>query len=351
MYIFYFMAQKVLVVKLGSAVITNANGNINKSVIKKIVADISQLSKEYKVVLVSSGAVSSGKKFVTNYKGSLLQRKVAAAIGNPILIQLYRTYFQKLGFTVAQALCERSHFSNRKQFLQLRETFKSFWQHNVIPVVNENDVISDLELKFSDNDELATLLAIAFDAETLVLCTSVGGFLNNDKNIIPEIKSIDSEILSLVKKGEKSEFGLGGMLSKLTFTRLATNLGINVVMCGLKSNLPISQALNKRSGSWFHSKKSNLKNRQKWLASGSITLGAITLDKGAAKAVKERKSLLTVGITGIEGSFAAGEVVQIMNDSAEIIGVAKTKLNSTELEKQLKVKNIIAAHANDIVLI
>ncbi|MGE9312533.1 glutamate 5-kinase [Niabella sp. CJ426] len=345
------MRQKVLVIKLGSAVITNSNGNINKAVIKKIVTDIGNLHKDYKIVLVSSGAVSSGKKYLSGYKGTLLQRKVAAAIGNPILIQLYRSYFQKCGLTVAQALCERSHFSNRKQFLQLRDTFKTFWSHNVIPVVNENDVISDLELKFSDNDELATLLAIAFDAETLVLCTSVGGFLNGDKKIIPEIKAIDKDVLGLVKKGEKSEFGLGGMLSKLTFTRLATNLGINVIMCGLKSASPITDALNKKTGSWFYAQKSNLKNRQKWLASGSITLGNIKLDKGAVKAVAERKSLLTVGITGIEGSFAIGEVVQLMSEDDIIIGIAKTKLSSTELKKQLKEKNVVAAHANDIVLV
>ncbi|MCH5597071.1 glutamate 5-kinase [Niabella ginsengisoli] len=345
------MPQKVLVIKLGSAVITNVNGNINQAVIKKIVADICNLNKSYKVVLVSSGAVSSGKKFIADYKGTLLQRKVAAAIGNPILIQLYRKCFQKLGFTVAQALCERSHFSNRKQFLQLRDTFHTFWEHHIIPVVNENDVISDLELKFSDNDELATLLAIAFDAETLVLCTSVGGFLDSDKKIIPEIKEIDKEILSLVKKGEKSEFGLGGMLSKLTFTRLATNLGINVIMCGLQSATPISDALDKKSGSCFYAQQSTLKNRQKWLASGSITLGNIKLDKGAAKAVAGRKSLLTVGITNIDGKFAAGEVVQLMNENDVIIGVAKSKLNNVELKKLLKEKNIVAAHANDIVLV
>ncbi|WP_346237116.1 glutamate 5-kinase [Niabella insulamsoli] len=345
------MAHKVLVIKLGSAVITNANGNINQRVIKKIVDDICSLSKHYRIVLVSSGAVSSGKKFIPDYKGSLLQRKVAAAVGNPILIQLYRNYFQKCGITVAQALCERSHFSNRKQFLQLRDTFTSFWAHHIIPVVNENDVISDLELKFSDNDELATLLAIAFDAETLVLCTSVGGFLDQDKKIVPEIKEIDKEILSLVRKEEKSDFGLGGMLSKLTFTRLATNLGINVIMCGLKHETPITHALERKTGSCFYAQSSNLKNRQKWLASGSITLGKVQLDKGAAKAVSERKSLLTVGISGISGKFSAGEVVQLMSDDQAIIGVAKTKLGSQELKKKLKEKHVVAAHANDIVLI
>lgn len=343
------MQKKVLVIKLGSAVITNSSGNINKAVIKKIAAEVSALSKQYKIVLVSSGAVSSGKKYLDNYKGTLMQRKAAAAIGNPILIQLYRNYFQKQGLIVAQALCERGHFSNRNQFLQLKETFTTFWQNNVIPIVNENDVVNSQELKFSDNDELATLIAIGFDAESLMLCTSVGGLLDGSGNIIEEVENIKGETLSLVKK-EKSEFGLGGMLSKLTFTRLATSLGIKVLMCGLNGKKPLTDALNHKTGTRFIAGKSNLKNRQKWLASGSITLGNIYVDKGAAKAVAARKSLLTVGISQVEGNFSAGEVVQLMTDET-IIGVAKTKHSATELRKKLKEKNIIAAHANDIVLL
>ena len=343
------MQRKVLVIKLGSAVITNSSGNINKAVIRKIVADIKQLSKQYKIVLVSSGAVSSGKKFLKNYKGTLLQRKVAAAIGNPVLIELYRNYFQKHGLTVAQALCERGHFSNRKQFLQLKDTFTTFWQNDVIPVVNENDVISDRELKFSDNDELATLLAIAFDAQTLILCTSVGGLLDASQKIVKEVTAISKETLALVSH-KKSETGLGGMLSKLTFTKLATSLGIHVIMCGLKNKFPFTEALNQKNGTHFTPKKSTLKNRQKWLASGSITLGNVHLDKGAANAITRRKSLLTVGIANVEGSFAANEVVQLMSEDL-IVGVAKTKLSATDLRKSLKEKNVIAAHANDIVLL
>ncbi len=121
--------------------------------------EIAGLSTSYHIVLVSSGAVGSGKIFIKNYKGSLIERKAAAAIGNPILIQLYHKYFSKYGITVAQALCERHHFSNRAQFLQLKETFFEFWNNNILPVVNENDLVSNVELKFSDNDELATLLA------------------------------------------------------------------------------------------------------------------------------------------------------------------------------------------------
>lgn len=343
------MSRKVLVVKLGTAVITNKEGNIDTAVIKKIAEEVAALSSAYHVVLVSSGAVGSGKKFLKDYKGTLSERKAAAAVGNPILIQLYHQHFQRHGITVAQALCERMHFSNRKQFLQLKQTFSTFWENNILPVVNENDLVSNVEIKFSDNDELATLIAIGFDAASLVLCTSTGGLLDDQNRVIPHIEKVDASVLKHVRP-DKSGPGLGGMISKLTFTRLAISLGINVVICGLKGERPLNAALNGKNGSYFVPQKSNLGARQKWLASGSVTLGAIHVDKGAAKALQNRKSLLTVGISGADGKFVAGEVIQLMDEEGAILGVAKTKLDAASIKAQLRSKNVIAAHADDIVL-
>lgn len=343
------MSRKVLVVKLGTAVITNQEGNIDTLVVKKVADEVARLCATYNIVIVSSGAVGSGKKFLKDYKGTLLERKAAAAIGNPILIQLYHHHFKRHGLTVAQALCERVHFSNRTQFLQLKDTFATFWENNIIPVVNENDLVSNVEIKFSDNDELATLLAIGFDAPAMVLCTSTGGLLDDEKKIIKRIERVDASVLKYVSK-EKSGTGLGGMISKLTFTRLAISLGINVVICGLKGKTPLQDALNGNNGSYFEAQRSNLRARQKWLASGSVTLGTFRVDKGAAKALANRKSLLTVGITEMEGNFVSGEVVQIMDEDSQIIGVAKTKMSASELNKRLREKNVIAAHADDIVL-
>ncbi|RTL59847.1 MAG: glutamate 5-kinase [Sphingobacteriales bacterium] len=343
------MQKPVLVIKLGSAVISSNDGAINVSLIKKLVEEVVQLSREYNIVMVSSGAVGSGKPFIKNYKGTLIERKAAAAVGNPILIRLYDKYFSKHGINVAQALCERHHFSNRLQFVQLKETFAEFWKHNIIPVVNENDLVSNVELKFSDNDELATLIAVGFDAETLIICTSVGGFMDDKKQIIPLVENINGVIMGFVST-DKSSLGLGGMLSKLTFTRLATSLGIKVIICGLDGKNPLSSAMDGKRGTTFTAKKSNLKARQKWLASGSITIGSIEVDKGAAKALQNRKSLLTVGIKNVNGSFDIGEVVQLVNDEGAIMGVAKTKISATDINKSLNQKNIIAAHADDIVI-
>lgn len=342
------MSRKVLVVKLGTAVISNQEGRIDTGIIKKVADDIAGLSRKYDVVLVSSGAVGSGKKFLRDYKGTLSERKAAAAVGNPILIQLYAKYFAPHGITVAQALCERVHFSNRPQFLQLKETFTTFWQNGILPVVNENDLVSNVEIKFSDNDELATLIAIGFDASALVLCTSSGGLLDDKKQVIPRIEKV-AQVMKYVST-EKSGLGLGGMISKLTFTRLATSLGIQVVIGGLKGDQPLTAALEGRNGSYFVPQPSTLRARQKWLASGSVTLGTIYVDKGAARALQARKSLLTVGITSVTGRFDTGEVVQLMDEEGTILGVAKTRTDARSINQQLTVKNVIAAHADDIVL-
>jgi len=343
------MQHPVLVIKLGSAVITGANGAISRSVIKKVAAGVAELSANYHIVLVSSGAVGSGKAYIRNYKGTLTERKAAAAIGNPLLIQLYQKYFSVHNIPVAQALCERHHFSNRLQFLQLKETFITFWENGIVPIVNENDLVSNVELKFSDNDELATLIAIGFDADSLLLCTSAGGFMDSNGNIINLVEKIDSGVMGFVRS-DKSSVGLGGMTSKLTFTKLATSLGIKVVICGLEKEHPFKDALHQRTGTTFLPQQSNLKARQKWLASGSITIGSIVVDKGAAKALHQRKSLLTVGIKDVSGKFEPGEILQLTDEENNIIGVAKVKMSSAAILENLHQKNSIAAHADDIVV-
>jgi glutamate 5-kinase len=193
------------------------------------------------------------------------------------------------------------------------------------------------------------LTAIGFDAEALIICTSVGGFMDPGKRIIPLVAKIDSTILGYARK-EKSSLGLGGMVSKLTFARLAGSLGIKVIICGLDGKAPFAAALAGDAGTSFLPQASNLKARQKWLASGSITFGSIFVDKGADKALRQRRSLLSVGIRKVQGKFAAGEVVQLTDEEENIIGVAKVKLGAAEVSASLTSKNVMVAHADDIVI-
>jgi len=320
---------------------------VNEQTLEKIAAQVATLQPDYHIVLVSSGAVAAGKSVIKNFKGTLSERKAAAAVGNPLLIAKYNHYFQKYGIAIAQSLCERHHFSQREQFLQLKETYQELWKNGVIPIANENDVVSNVELKFSDNDELATLIATGFGAEKLLISTSVGGLLDANGEIIRHVQKIDSDILSVVSS-DTSSTGLGGMISKLTFTRLASRLGIKVVIFGLDQGRGIIDAMEEKIGTVFEAQEASLNARQKWLATGSLIAGKAVLDKGAVKAVGQRKSLLSVGVVEYLGDFEKGEVIELLDIARNPVAIARARYSKTELQQAST--SIEVAHADDIVI-
>lgn len=341
------MSKPILVIKFGSSSITHSNGDVNEQTLEKIAAQVSSLQAEYSIVLVSSGAVAAGKASLKQYKGTLSERKAAAAVGNPLLIAKYNHYFQKYGISIAQSLCERHHFSKRESFLQLKETYQELWRNDIIPIANENDVVSNVELKFSDNDELATLIATGFGAEKLLISTSVGGLLDEQGQIIRHVPEINASILDVVNT-DTSSTGLGGMISKLTFTRLATRMGIKVVIFGLDEANGIIDALHENIGTVFEPQTATLSARQKWLASGSVITGRIVLDKGAVKAIQNRKSLLSVGVIEYIGDFEKGEVVEMLDPQQNPVAVARARYSKAELTNSSESKEV--ANADDIVI-
>jgi len=342
--------QPILILKFGTASITDKEGNLEDETLARIAKQVADLEKKYRIVLVSSGAVGAGKKFIQAYKGELRQKKAAAAIGNPILMAKYALHFQKYGVQVAQSLCERGHFANRAQFLQLKSTYQTLWESGVIPIANENDVVSDVELKFSDNDELATLLAAGLGAEILMFSTSVGGLLDKQGAIVKQVESIDGPVWDLVDKS-KSSLGLGGMLSKLSFAKRANQLGIKVIIFAAREDHSIINALNGQSGTHFIPQKVNRSLKQKWLSTGSLVAGHIVVDAGAVTAIRERKSLLAVGISSLEGDFEEGEVIEIHSLSGACIAIGRAKVGNRELLANLKTKKFEVAHADEIVVL
>lgn len=342
--------KPVVVVKLGSAALTHADGSINKTVIKAIAHDLAMLQQNNHILVVSSGAVACGKAFISQYSGTISQKKAAASIGNPLLLEQYRKALKPHQLQVAQALCERGHFANRKQFLQLKQTIETLWQENIIPIANENDVVSDLELKFSDNDELAMLFALAFNADVLLIGSSINGLMDLNGNIVNTVKEINKEVFSWVRN-EKSATGLGGMHSKLTCARLANKLGIKTTLFGATQPGALLSAFKGESGTQFFPAKSTVNARQKWLAGGSLVSGKIVVDAGAAQAILSRKSLLLVGVIQFVGSFEKGEIVEIQTENNETIALAKVKMSMKEAEQSNNKKGIEVAHANEIVMI
>lgn len=343
------MSKPILVIKFGTASITLPTGEPDIRIISEIARQVSSIHSKYRIIIVSSGAVGAGKSQIQNYKGTMIQRKAAASVGNPLLVGLYAKYFEPNNIFIAQSLCERQHFANRAKFLQLKATFEELWLNNIIPIVNENDVVSDRELKFSDNDELATLLAVGFGAETLMFCTSVGGLLDEKGQIVKHVSKVN-EVFKYVRT-EKSFLGLGGMASKLTFAKLASRMAINVVIFGMNEQDELLNALYGKAGTLFEPSKSTLSARNRWLGSGGLVSGQLTIDDGAIKALLKRKSLLAVGVLLVKGEFQAGEIIEIYSAKDEIVAVARARENSKAIKSNLKTINFEVAHANDIVLL
>lgn len=338
--------KKVIVIKLGTAAITTADGLINSALLKNICKQIALLQQDNHVLLVSSGAVGSGKPFIENYKGTINQKKAAAAIGNPLLMAQYAKHFAAHKINVAQCLIERSHFNNRKSFVQLKATISELWKSNIVPIANDNDVVNDRELRFSDNDELATLLAVAFNAKQLLIGSTVDGLLAADNSLINQVKKVDEGVFALVRQ-EKSAQGLGGMFSKLSHTKLATSMGIDTVIFNARINGNIIRAYHHETGTSFTPQKSNLNARQKWLLSGQ-THGGVIIDAGAANALLQRKSLLAVGVKGVKASFVAGEMIEIEDEAGTVLAMAKSKVNAQDI--RINNGSLMVAHANDIML-
>jgi len=336
-----------IVLKLGTAAITLPNGLINKPLLRHICAQVAALAKERPIIMVSSGAVGSGKPFIATYKGTINQKKAAAAIGNPLLMAQYAKNFAAYGITVGQCLLERSHFNHRERFVQLKATITELWKNGIIPIANDNDVVNDRELRFSDNDELATLLAVAFDAHKLLIGSSVAGLLDADGKVVTVVSAIDETLFGLVKP-EKSAQGLGGMASKLSHTRVATGMGIETIIFNAKSKNGITDAMAGKTGTRFSPQKSTLNARQRWLLSGH-THGVVVVDDGAAKAVLARKSLLAVGVKDVKGHFVKGEMIEIENTDGVLIAMAKAKMQANEIGPETRSQ--VLAHANDMVLV
>lgn len=344
------MKKPILVIKFGTASITSKQGELNDAILADIAAQVAQVHDRYRVVLVSSGAVAAGKSYIANYKQKLSERKAAAAIGNTLLLNKYSDYFRPYGISIAQSLCERNHFSNRNQFLQLKKTYEKLWDNGIIPIANENDVVSNLELKFSDNDELATLIAVGFNASLLLFSTSVPGVLDENNQLIRELDTDDKDLLTLARK-EKSASGLGGMTSKLTYTRLANQMGIRTVIFGINTEDGILKAVNNETGTVCKARFCSISSKNRWLASGSLIKGKVKIDSGAEKALNKRSSLLAVGVQDVIGDFEQGEVIEIIDSEDQTLAVAIAKVSSKILKQNLKTQNLEVAHANDLVLI
>jgi glutamate 5-kinase len=341
---FNFTKAKKIIIKLGSSIITNDGKGIDEAFLSNFAADISLLAKKMQVVIVSSGAIAAGLKKlgISRRPSELSELQAAAAVGQMDLIRSFEKEFSKVSMICAQVLLTHDDLSDRKRYLNARSTLNNLLEKNVIPIINENDTVSNEEIKFGDNDNLAALTANLLEADYLILLTDQDGLYSDDprKNsnvtLLSHI-SVNDKILDEVAKATTSSVGRGGMYTKILAARRASLSGTHTIIANGKNRKVFSNLLNDSvSGTFIQSEERQLDARKKWLAGQLKSKGTLIIDDGAKNAiVNSGKSLLSVGITDVKGKFDRGDLVQCISSSGQEVAKGLINYSSSEVGKVL----------------
>ncbi|MEK6656492.1 MAG: glutamate 5-kinase [Nitrospirota bacterium] len=347
-----------IVIKIGSAVLAGeGHDGVDESVFSHLAKDVSSVKDKREMVIVSSGAIAIGMKRLglKEKVKNIPEKQAVAAIGQGSLMALYEKVFSPLKIRVAQVLLTHDDLSDRHRFLNAKNTLQTLLEYNAIPIINENDTVAVDEIKFGDNDNLSALVTNLVEADLLVILTDINGLynkdpkINKDAELIPVVDDIDRFIS--VAGGTSGIYGTGGMQTKLEAAKKAAHFGVpTIVANGRGKNILKKIFSGEDIGTLFLPMEERLTSRKHWLAFSTRPAGSLILDDGAKNALlKKGKSLLSSGITGIEGNFDSGDAVScvspngkeiargIVNYSSEEIKRIKG-LKTTEIEKALGYK-------------
>lgn len=356
-----FVNANRIVIKLGTNTLRNDNGEVSLPRIYSYIEDIAHLVKSGKeVILVTSGAVGLGRKKINLEKTTdIVEKQACAAIGQSKLMSLYEDGFDTYNVTTAQVLLTEDDFSLRKRYLNLRNTLNKLLDLGVLPIINQNDTVSTVELDeiyqdmqvcFSDNDKLSALLTSEMDADLLIILSDVDGLFdsnpkeNHNAKIITEVAEVTDEILELGK--EASEGGRGGFRSKLEAARLVNRFGGKVLVANGKYPSVIREIFSgKEIGTAFLPNEEGLSEKKRWIGFATNIIGRIIVNKGAKEAILKNSSILPIGVTNIINDFKKGEVVSILDENGNEIARGMVNYNSDDCRK------IIGYHSDDILKI
>ena len=342
--------SKIIVIKIGSSLLVDNNRKIRKKWLTSFAKDIQRLkSQNQKIIIVSSGAIALGcKKMNYNKKRLKIDKSQAiASIGQIELMNLFSLTFQKYNLNISQILLTLDDTEERRRSINAKRTFENLFQLDYIPIVNENDTIATSEIKFGDNDRLASRVAQITNADTLILLSDVDGlFTKNpkifkDAKLIKRVKDLNKDIKNVNLKG-MTEFGSGGMNTKVEAAKICNLAGCNMIIAnGLYSN-PISKIKNENNCTWFISKISKLNARKKWIISSISPKGELTIDDGAKKALVNGKSLQAAGIKKVSGKFDKGDHIKILDSKRKEFARGLSSFSSEEIGK------ILGCHSKEI---
>ena len=342
--------SRIIVIKIGSSLLVDGKRRIRKKWLNSFAKDIKKLkSKNKKIVIVSSGAIALGCKKMNYNKVNLKldERQAIASVGQIELMNLFSQTFSKFKLNISQILLTLDDTEERRRSINAKRTFENLFQLNYIPIVNENDTIATSEIKYGDNDRLASRVAQITDADTLILLSDVDGlFTKNpkifkDAKLIKKVDNLSRDIGNINIKG-MTVLGSGGMNTKIEAAKICNLAGCNMIIAnGLYLN-PISRIEKKNNCTWFVSKISKLHARKKWIISSVSPKGEIIIDDGAKKALVNGKSLLAAGIKKVSGKFSKGDHIKILDIKRKEFARGLSSFSSEEVHK------IIGCHSNEI---
>jgi glutamate 5-kinase len=341
--------NKRICIKIGSNVLTKSDGLPNEQLIGDITNQIADLrSSGQQVILVSSGAMAAGRSVFTTGKrlDTVAKRQLLSSLGQVKLINLYTQYFSKFEQLCAQVLVTKQDFKDRHHYLNMQNCLNALLVNNIIPIVNENDVISITELMFTDNDELAGLISAMLNVHELYILTNVDGIFDGspDNKDAKLIKEFDQSIHNLrqIASNVKSNFGRGGIITKCHTAQRVAGFGISVTIANGKTEDVISRlARGEKLGTHFKPLKGT-SSIKKWIAnSHAHAKGHVIVNEGAKSRLisSAAVSLLPIGVVKIEGEFKKGDIVKILDEAHHEIGLGKTKYGSRKAEAVIGLKN------------
>ena len=330
------------VVKVGSALLTNDGRGLDPAVISSLVDQLVQLrGRGCEVVLVSSGAVAAGiVRLGWSSRPHLLHKlQAAAAVGQSVLVQHYENAFKQHGIATAQILLVHDDVTARDRYLNARGTLNTLLELGVVPVVNENDTVVTDEIRFGDNDTLAALVANLIDADALLLLTDQQGMYREDPRRNPDAQLVhscdvhDPQLDSMA--GEGGALGRGGMVTKLRAARLAARSGTETIIAsGREHNIVAAVTSGADVGTWLRTGKQPQNARKQWLAGMVQVQGSLELDEGAVRVLRESgRSLLAVGVRGVQGNFTLGEMVSCRDSNGREVARGLVNYNAEETRR------------------
>ena len=338
--------SKRVIIKVGSTLVTNDGKGLDHAAIAKWAAQIANLRKLGKeVVLVTSGAIAEGMQRLGYDKRptGIHELQACAAVGQMGLVQIYETSFRAHQIQTAQVLLTHADLADRERYLNARSTLFTLLQLGVVPIINENDTVVTDEIKFGDNDTLGALVANLIEADALIILTDQRGLYSADPRQHPDAKFIDEAqagdaALEAMAGGTGSGIGRGGMLTKVLAAKRAASSGAHTVIAwGREDEVLTRLASGEAIGTQLIAQTGHLTARKQWMADHLHTAGKVMLDAGATRMVtREGKSLLPIGVTAIDGEFGRGEVITLTDEHGREIARGLTNYSSTEARRIMR---------------